>query len=224
MRGQRRLHNAGLWLAVSALASMAAPAAATDLIDAWRAAQQHDLDFAVSRAAQQAGEARRGQAGALWRPNVVLSGTAGVAGSDTAVNGAQFSAPSLGTSDGLAFNTSVNRGTLGRWALSASLPLISRERDAQGKQLLRCSRSMPLCSQPQAVEPVMSHIDEPRVTLLALGVDFRETAPTADLNQCCSGGAGTFLINLAAPLGHKAWQIESLIELVAAQLPGPLTP
>ena len=136
MRAPRRLHRAGLWLAASALASMAAPAAATDLIDAWRAAQQHDLDFAVSRAAQRSGETRRSQAGALWRSNVMLSGTAGVAGSDTAVNGAQFSAPGLGTSDGVAFNTSVNRGTLGRWALSASAPLISRERDAQGKQLV----------------------------------------------------------------------------------------
>lgn len=136
MRAPRRLRCAALWLAAAALAGVAAPAAATDLIDAWRAAQQHDLDFAVSRAAQQSGAARRSQAGALWRPTVMLSGTAGVAGSDTAVSGAQFSAPGLGTSDGVAFNTSVNRGTLGRWALSASMPLISRERDAQGKQLV----------------------------------------------------------------------------------------
>ena len=136
MRAPRRLHCAGLWLAAAALAGVAAPAAATDLIDAWRAAQQHDLDFAVSRAAQQSGDARRSQAGALWRPTVMLSGAAGVAGSDTAVRGAQFSGPGLGTSDGVAFNTSVNRGTLGRWALSASLPLVSRERDAQGKQLV----------------------------------------------------------------------------------------
>lgn len=120
MREQRQVHCAGLWLAASAPASMAAPAAATDLVDAWRPAQQHDLDFAVSRAAQQAGDARLGQAGALWRPNVTLSGTAGVAGSDTAINGAQFSAPGLGTSEGVAFNTSVNRGTLGRWALGAA--------------------------------------------------------------------------------------------------------
>lgn len=100
-------------------------------------------------------------------------------------------------------------------------------------------------------------IDEPRAALQALGVDFRERAPTAELNWCCGGGAGTFLINRAAPLRHKAWQIkraqvaatgadtvvlscascrlnfmegdeveqsglhiESLIELVAAQLPG----
>ena len=99
-------------------------------------------------------------------------------------------------------------------------------------------------------------IDEPRIALQALGVDFRESAPTAELNWCCGGGAGTFLINRAEPLRHKAWQIkraqidatgadtvvlscascrlnfiagaevdqspmriESLIELVAAQLP-----
>lgn len=136
MRAPRQLHCAELWLTALALAPMAVPAAATDVIDAWRAAQQHDLDFAVSRAAQQSGAARRSEVGALWRPNVMLSGTAGVAGSDTAVNGAQFSAPGLGTSDGVAFNTSVNRGTLGRWALSASLPLISRKHDAQGKQVL----------------------------------------------------------------------------------------
>ena len=74
MRAPRRLHCAGLWLAASALAGVVAPAGATDLTDAWRAAQQHDLDFAVSRAAQQSGLARRSQAGALWRPTVMLSG------------------------------------------------------------------------------------------------------------------------------------------------------
>ncbi len=100
-------------------------------------------------------------------------------------------------------------------------------------------------------------IDEPRAALRALGVDYRETTPTAELNWCCGGGAGAFLINRAAPLRHKAWEIkraqidasgadtvvvscascrlnfmegaevgqsqmhiESLVELVAAQLPG----
>ena len=103
-------------------------------------------------------------------------------------------------------------------------------------------------------------IDEPRAALLALGVDFRETTPTAEMNWCCGGGAGVFLINRAASLRHRAWEIkraqieatgadtvvlscascrlnfmegaqaaqssmhiESLIELVAAQLPMPPT-
>jgi len=135
MRKSRRL----LWfkaaLSAAGLAAVAVPAGATDLMDAWRAAQRNDLDYATSRATQGAGAARRDQAGALWRPTVVLSGAAGIAGSDTAATGAQFSAPGLGTSEGVAFNTSVNRGTLGRVALSASLPVYSRERAAQGRQL-----------------------------------------------------------------------------------------
>ena len=113
MRRPRSPRWITLMLLATGLAALSVSAAATDLVDAWRGAQQHDLDYAAARAAQQAGAARRGQASALWRPTVVLSGAAGVAGSDTAVTGAQFSAPGFGTSDGVAFNTSVNRGTLG---------------------------------------------------------------------------------------------------------------
>jgi len=51
-------------------------------------------------------------------------------------------------------------------------------------------------------------VEEPRAAIRALGGDFRETAPTAELNWCCGGGAGTFLINRAAPLRHKAWEIK----------------
>lgn len=60
-------------------------------------------------------------------------------------------------------------------------------------------------------------IDEPRAALKALGVDFRESTPSAELNWCCGGGAGAFLINRAAPLRHKAWQIkEAQIEATGA--------
>lgn len=51
-------------------------------------------------------------------------------------------------------------------------------------------------------------IDEPRIVLQALGVDFRESTPSAELNWCCGGVAGNFLINRAAPLRQKAWQIK----------------
>jgi len=127
------------WVVASSLAlalgAAAAPAGAIGLIDAWRAAQQRDLDYAAARAAQQAGATHRDQALALWRPTVVLSGTAGVAGSDTSVSGARFSAPGFGTSSGVGFDTSVNHGASGRWAVVASLPLYNREREAQGRQL-----------------------------------------------------------------------------------------
>ncbi|RYF17889.1 MAG: (Fe-S)-binding protein [Comamonadaceae bacterium] len=51
-------------------------------------------------------------------------------------------------------------------------------------------------------------VQEPRDALRAIGVDLRETIPTAEQNWCCGGGAGTFLINRAAPLRHKAWAIK----------------
>ena len=122
-------------IATTLAASMAAPAGATDLVGAWRAALQHDLDYAAADAAHRAGETRRDQASALWRPTVLLSAAAGGAGSSTSVTGARFSAPGFGTSDGVSFDTSVNGGALGRWSLAASLPLYNRERSAQGRQL-----------------------------------------------------------------------------------------
>ena len=51
-------------------------------------------------------------------------------------------------------------------------------------------------------------ISEPRIALEATGVELRETAPTGAQNWCCGGGAGAFLINRAAPLRYKAWQIK----------------
>lgn len=111
------------------------PATAIDLVDAWRAAQQHDLEFSAARAAHEAGAARREQGASLWRPTLQFSGTVGRASSETTTTGAQFSAPGLGTSNGVDFNTSVNNGNATRWALQARQPLLSRERDAQKRQL-----------------------------------------------------------------------------------------
>jgi Fe-S oxidoreductase len=51
-------------------------------------------------------------------------------------------------------------------------------------------------------------LGEPRAALRALGVDFRETTPTAQMNWCCGGGAGLFLINRAAGLRQKAFELK----------------
>jgi len=51
-------------------------------------------------------------------------------------------------------------------------------------------------------------MDEPRAALRALGVDFRETDPKEELNWCCGGGAGVFLLNRAASLRQKAFEIK----------------
>ena len=53
---------------VCALAALPGLALATDLVNAWRAAERNDREHAVARAAQAAAQPRRDQAAALWRP------------------------------------------------------------------------------------------------------------------------------------------------------------
>ncbi|MGN6528243.1 MAG: TolC family outer membrane protein [Burkholderiaceae bacterium] len=119
-----------------ALALAFAPAArAADLLDVWQAARQHDPAFAAARAAHQAGQARDEQAGALWRPTIALQGSVAKAASETSTTGARFSAPGLGQSDGVAFDTSVTNGTRTGYALGLRQPVYSRERSAQSQQL-----------------------------------------------------------------------------------------
>ena len=131
--------NKSRWLAAFCsgwLALYAAPAGAIDLMDVWRTARMHDPDYAVARAEQAMAFAKLSQAAALWRPTANLVGAAGVASGETSVRGAQFSAPSFGSSESVAFNTSVNNGVSTRWLLSGRIPLVSREREAQHQQLV----------------------------------------------------------------------------------------
>jgi outer membrane protein len=121
---------------VLALAGAFAPVArAAGLLETWRAAALHDPEFAAARASLAAGEARREQAGALWRPTIALQAGVGVADNETAVRGASFSAPGFPPSTGVAFDTSVNGGTSTRYALSLRQPLYDAERSAQAGQL-----------------------------------------------------------------------------------------
>lgn len=122
-------------LAAATLALCALSAQATDLMQAWQAARQHDPQAAAADAARAAGETRRAQAASLWRPNVMLSGSAGRMSADSAMSGAQFAAPGFGQSNGVSFDTSVNNGTSTRWALTARQPLYNPERSAQRQQL-----------------------------------------------------------------------------------------
>ena len=130
-------HIASLRLLIVLLVSMiAAPAAkATDLMEVWRAAQLHDLDYNAAISEHKAGLAKQAEANSLWRPSVQLTGTAGKMTSNTEIQGAQFSAPGLSSNTGVAFNTSVSNGNLERWAVSAKQPLINRDRLAQSRQL-----------------------------------------------------------------------------------------
>ena len=127
--------RAAVRLALLALACSAPAAGATDLLQAWQAAEQHDRSHAVARAAHATAQPRRDQAAALWRPNVALTAAVGAGTHDSDVRGAQFSAPGLGTSNGVDFSTSVHGGTATRWALQASQPLYNPQRRAQQQQL-----------------------------------------------------------------------------------------
>ena len=123
-------------LAGAALSLCAMTAHATDLLQVWQAARQHDPQGAVIDASRAAGAAQREQASALWRPNLGLSATAGVASANSRTEGAQFAAPGFPTSTGVSFGTSVNGGTATRWALTARQPLYNVERQAQRQQLM----------------------------------------------------------------------------------------
>lgn len=125
-----------VWLVALGLAAPLANAAPPlGLADVWRAAAQHDPEFAAARAAHDAGGSRRAQADALWRPNVVLEGGVGLASNETATRGAAFSAPGATPANGVAFDTSINNGTSSRVALSLRQPIFSRERAVQSGQL-----------------------------------------------------------------------------------------
>lgn len=136
----RRLSILQGWLLVGAMVLAWAPreAHAADLIEVLQAAERSDMDYAVARAAHEAALPRRDQAAALWLPRVNASASAGVATSDTETHGAQFYAPKFGVSNNVNFNTSINGGTAGRWAITATQPLYNPERRAQ-QQLLDLS-------------------------------------------------------------------------------------
>jgi outer membrane protein len=117
------------------LVAMALSAGATDLLEVWGAARAHDPDAAIAFAARQAGEARRTQSSALWRPSVRFDGGAAVMSADSQMTGANFSTLGFGQSNGVAFNTSIHGGTSTNLTIAARQPLLSRERSAQARQL-----------------------------------------------------------------------------------------
>lgn len=123
-------------LLASAILSLAAMnAGATDLLQVWQAASQHDPQGAMLEAGRAAGAARREQAASLWRPNVGLSAAAGRSSADSRMAGAQFSAPGFDQSTGVDFGTSINGGSATRWTLGAKQPLLDATRSAQSRQL-----------------------------------------------------------------------------------------
>ena len=131
-----KLHPLAVALTAAACALLTAlPAQATDLLHAWQAAQTHDPQWLAAQAAHGSAQPLRQQAKALWRPSLGLSASAGRGYGETQMQGAQFSAPGMGTNNGVDFGTSVTHGNATQIALQASQPLYNPERRAQQQQL-----------------------------------------------------------------------------------------
>ncbi|WP_233252187.1 TolC family outer membrane protein [Limnohabitans sp. 2KL-17] len=122
-------------LAGTVLAICATAASATDLLQVWEAARQHDPQGAVNQASRAAGATRHEQAAALWRPNLGLSATGGWSNAQSQMNGAQFAMPGSAPVSGASFGTSIHGGNATRWALNAKQALYNPERRAQSAQL-----------------------------------------------------------------------------------------
>lgn len=122
-------------LAFSLALWAASPAQATDLLQVWQAAQHHDRTLLAAQAAHGTAQPQRAQARALWRPSVGLQASAGRGYGQTHMQGAQFSAPGMGTHDGVDFGTSVTHGHVTQVGVQAVQPLIDPQRRARQQQL-----------------------------------------------------------------------------------------
>ena len=117
-------------------AALCAPSAhALDLLQTWEQARQHDPQMQVVQATRSSVQAYEAQAQSLWRPVVMGSATVGAMSADTRMQGAQFTAPGFGQSNGVSFGTSVSAATSTRWSLQAKQALYSPERQVQQAQL-----------------------------------------------------------------------------------------
>ena len=125
-----------LVLGLALVWSGAAYADDLSLSEAIASARLHDKEYLSASTLTDSADALRAQAGSLWRPQVVLSASAGQASNETKTAGAQFSAPSMGMFNQTAdFNTSISNGTMTQWAVSAKQPLYNPARRAQSQQL-----------------------------------------------------------------------------------------
>ena len=122
-------------LAAALGATSPATLAAVDLMTAWEAAQQQDPSLASARAELDAGQARGRQGRALLLPTLTVSGSAGYGAGSQNSTGAQFTAPGLGTVNGVDFRTDIRDGTATGWRVTAEQPIYNAERSASARQL-----------------------------------------------------------------------------------------
>jgi outer membrane protein len=130
-----RFHSKRLSSALLVAALWTPAAHALDLLQTWEQARQYDPQMQVVQATRSSVQAFEAQAQSLWRPVVMGSATVGAMSADSRMQGAQFSAPGFGQSNGVSFGTSASAATSTRWSLQAKQALYSPERQAQQAQL-----------------------------------------------------------------------------------------
>lgn len=122
-------------LVLGAVLGQGACAQSMDLLQAWRLAEQQDPEHRAAYAAARAGATQAQQARSLWLPGLDASATAGRGGHKSSMQGANFTAPGFGTTNGVEFNNSITGGDLEAYDLNLHQPIINRELLAQSRQL-----------------------------------------------------------------------------------------
>ncbi|MER1968303.1 TolC family outer membrane protein [Castellaniella sp. GW247-6E4] len=125
----------GRILSLAAALALGVPAHATDLLQAWQAAQAHDPELAAAQQALAAGQARIEQGKSLWRPTLEARASAGYGTQESRSRGAEFAAPGFGSAREVEFNTSVRGGTQTEYGIHLRQPLIDPARHAAQSQL-----------------------------------------------------------------------------------------
>ncbi|MFZ9997312.1 MAG: TolC family protein, partial [Burkholderiaceae bacterium] len=108
-----------------------------DLMTIWRAAQTNDPGYRAAKTDQRAGLTRLEQAKALSKPQVSLTGAAGVTSLYSSTQGAQFYSSQMGSGpyEKAEFNTSIYLGATARAALVAVAPLFDKTIESNARQL-----------------------------------------------------------------------------------------
>ncbi len=122
-------------LALSSLVFVSAARAEGDLVALWRAAAEHNPDYAATLAQGEADQRKRGQAAALDSPQLLLGAGARYQTSERNVSGARFSSPAFGTQTGVDFDTRYADAVGLGWSLTLSHSLYDADRDAAARQL-----------------------------------------------------------------------------------------
>ena len=119
------------------LAATSSVVYSADLMTIWKAAQTNDPGYRAAKTDQRAGLTRLEQAKALSRPQVSLTGAAGVTSLYGSTQGAQFYSSQMGSGpyEKAEFNTSIYLGATARAALVAVSPLFDKTVESNARQL-----------------------------------------------------------------------------------------